>query len=186
MNAPENAIVPVSDDKNVWVSWDDYRRAIEGLIRLVHESGWKFDQVLCLARGGLRPGDVFSRVFDVPLAILSASSYREEAGTVRGVLDIAKHITVTKGVLEGRVLLLDDLADSGVTLTKVRDHLRDNFPAVTEVRSAVIWVKACSAFQPDYCLQYLPTNPWIHQPFEEYDSMRPEQLVARLKKNESE
>jgi hypoxanthine phosphoribosyltransferase len=183
MSVREDVGVSVSDDKNLWVSWDDYHRAIEGLIRLVYESGWKFDQVLCLARGGLRPGDVFSRVFDVPLAILSASSYREEAGTVRGVLDIAKHITVTKGTLSGKVLLLDDLADSGVTLTQVRDHLRNNFPSVTEVRSAVIWVKACSTFEPDYCLQYLPTNPWIHQPFEEYDNMRPDQIVARLKRN---
>ena len=186
MSVPESFSLPVSDDKDLWVSWDEYHRSIEDLIRLVYESGWKFDQVLCLARGGLRLGDVFSRVFDVPLAILSASSYREEAGTVRGVLDIAKHITVTKGSLSGRVLLLDDLADSGETLTKVREHLCDNFPAVNEVKSAVIWVKACSAFHPDYCLQYLPTNPWIHQPFEVYDSMRPEQLIERLNSNRGE
>jgi uncharacterized protein len=25
----------------------------------------------------------------------------------------------------------------------------------------------------------LPTNPWIHQPFETYDSMRPDQLLAK-------
>ncbi len=79
-----------STDKDLWVSWDEYHRAIERLALQVHESGWKFDQVLCLARGGLRPGDIFSRIFDVPLAILSTSSYREDAGTVRGDLDIAK------------------------------------------------------------------------------------------------
>ncbi|HEV2612230.1 MAG TPA: phosphoribosyltransferase [Noviherbaspirillum sp.] len=177
----KNTPLPVSDDKHLWVGWDDYHRSIEGLVRVVHESGWKFDQVLCLARGGLRPGDVFSRIFDLPLAILSTSSYRAEAGTVQGALNIAKHVTVTKGSLEGRVLLVDDLADSGVTLSKVQRHLQANFPMVTEVRSAVIWCKACSTFKPDYYLEYLPTNPWIHQPFEEYDSMRPEQVIARLK-----
>ena len=36
-----------------------------------HNSGWVFDQILCLARGGMRPGDVLSRVFDKPLAIMS-------------------------------------------------------------------------------------------------------------------
>ena len=74
---------PPSTDKDLWVSWDEYHRLIERLALKVYESGWKFDQVLCLARGGVRPGDVFSRIFDVPLAILSTSSYREEAGTVR-------------------------------------------------------------------------------------------------------
>ena len=171
-----------STDKDLWVSWDEYHEAIVGLANLVHESGWEFDQVLCLARGGLRPGDIFSRIFDVPLAILSTSSYREEVGTVQGALDIAKHVTLTKGTLSGRVLLIDDLVDSGVTLQRVQSHLKENFPAVTEVRSAVIWCKACSAVRPDYYLQYLATNPWIHQPFEEFDGLRPHQLAAWLKK----
>lgn len=178
------ANVGISTDRDLWVSWEDYDRAIVELANMIHESGWQFDQVLCLARGGLRPGDIFSRIFDVPLAILSTSSYREEAGKVQGSLDIARHITMTKGNLGGRVLLLDDLVDSGVTLEKVQLHLKEHFPAVTEVRTAVIWCKGCSTVKPDYYMQYLPTNPWIHQPFEEYDSLRPNQLAAWLKKGE--
>ena len=177
--------MPVSTDKDLWVSWDEYHHAIEALALMVHESGWRFDHVLCLARGGMRPGDIFSRIFDVPLAILSTSSYREEEGTVRGNLDIAKYITMTRGSLSGRVLLVDDLVDSGVTLEQVQTHLRANFPAVTEVKSAVIWVKACSSVRPDFYLQYLESNPWIHQPFEEYDGLRPHQLAAWMKKGES-
>jgi hypoxanthine phosphoribosyltransferase len=177
--------MPVSTDKDLWVSWDEYHHAIEALALMVHESGWRFDHVLCLARGGMRPGDIFSRIFDVPLAILSTSSYREEEGTVRGNLDIAKYITMTRGSLSGRVLLVDDLVDSGVTLEQVQSHLRSNFPAVTEVKSAVIWVKACSSVRPDFYLQYLDTNPWIHQPFEEYDGLRPHQLAAWMNKGES-
>ena len=65
--------MPVSTDKDLWVSWDEYHHAIEALALMVHESGWRFDHVLCLARGGMRPGDIFSRIFDVPLAILSTS-----------------------------------------------------------------------------------------------------------------
>lgn len=177
--------MPVSTDKDLWVSWDEYHHAIEALALMVHESGWRFDHVLCLARGGMRPGDIFSRIFDVPLAILSTSSYREEEGTVRGSLDIAKYITMTRGSLSGRVLLVDDLVDSGVTLEQVQTHLRTNFPAVTEVKSAVIWCKACSSVRPDFSLKYLESNPWIHQPFEEYDGLRPHQLGAWMKKGES-
>jgi uncharacterized protein len=173
------------DDKHLWVSAGEYDNAMVGLARMVYESSWAFDQVLCLARGGLRPGDIFSRIFDVPLAILSTSSYREAAGTVQGALDIAQHITMTKGSLSGRVLLVDDLVDSGVTLEHVQRHLREHFPAVTEVRSAVIWCKACSSVKPDYYLHYLPHNPWIHQPFEEFDSLRPHQLAAWLRRGDT-
>ncbi len=175
---------PPSTDSDLWVSWDEYNRLIERLALKVYESGWKFDQVLCLARGGVRHGDVFSRIFDVPLAILSTSSYREEAGTVRGDLDIATYMTMTKGPLAGKILLVDDLADSGVTIDKVTRHLSENFSGVTEVKSAVIWLKGCSSIRPDYFLDELPHNPWIHQPFEDYDGLRPHQLAAWLKKFE--
>ena len=48
---------PQSNDQHLWVNWEEYHRLIERLALKVHESGWKFDQVLCLARGGVRPGD---------------------------------------------------------------------------------------------------------------------------------
>lgn len=163
---------------HLWVDWDEYRQLTERLARTVYESGYAFDQALCLARGGLRIGDVFSRLFKVPLAILSTSSYREAAGTQRGDLDIAGNITSTAGPLAGRILLIDDLVDSGMTLEQVQAYLKDVFPAVTEVRSAVIWYKACSLNQPDYFVEYLPDSPWIHQPFEIYDDLTPDGLKA--------
>ena len=49
----------------------EYHKKIEELAVKVHKDGCKFNQVICIAKGGLRVGDVFSRLFDVPLAILS-------------------------------------------------------------------------------------------------------------------
>jgi hypoxanthine phosphoribosyltransferase len=170
-----------SISNDLYVTWDDYHRLIEQLIAQVYEAGFKFDAILCLARGGLRIGDVVSRVYDMPLAILAASSYREAAGTQQGQLDIAQFITKTGGDIAGKVLLLDDLVDSGVTMARVIEHLKQRFPAVTEVRTAVLWYKAVSAFKPDYFVQYLDNSPWIHQPFEEYDALRPNQVAARLR-----
>ena len=112
------------DGKHLYVSWDEYHLLIERLALKIDASGWAFDQILCLARGGMRPGDVLSRVFDKPLAIMATSSYRAEAGTIQGRLDLAKYITLPKGELAGRVLLVDDLSDSGITLRAVVDRLR--------------------------------------------------------------
>jgi hypoxanthine phosphoribosyltransferase len=173
---------PASTDKDLWVSWDDYHRLIEQLALQVHRSEWKFDQILCLARGGVRVGDVLSRIFDVPLGILATSSYREAAGTRQGVLDIAQFITITRGTVAGRVLLVDDMVDTGLTFNRVLEHLREQFPAITELRSGVLWWKGHSKAVPDYYVDKLVTNPWIHQPFEEYDSLRPHQLEAWMRK----
>jgi hypothetical protein len=167
------------DGKHLYVSYDEYHSLIEKLAIKVHQSGWEFDTILCLARGGMRPGDILARVFDKPLAIMSTSSYRAEGGMVQGQLDIAHYITTPRGQIAGRVLLVDDLADSGHTLNVVIELLKTSYKPITELRSAVIWTKAISTFMPDYCVEYLPTNPWIHQPFEGYDNMRPEQLLKK-------
>lgn len=169
------------DGKHLYVSYDEYHGLIEKLALKIHQSGWEFDTILCLARGGLRPGDILSRIFDKPLAIMSTSSYRAEAGTVQGHLDLARFITTPKGEIAGRVLLVDDLADTGHTLNAVVRMLKTSYPPIDELRSAVIWTKGVSTFVADYSVETLPTNPWIHQPFENYDSMSPQKLLQKWK-----
>lgn len=168
------------DGKHLYVSWDEYHDLIEMLALKIYRSGWEFDQILCLARGGVRPGDILSRIFDKPLAIMSTSSYREQAGTMQGNLDIARYITMPKGELAGNILLVDDLADSGVTLHAVVERLKES-GKITELKTAAIWQKGVSSFAPDFVAETLPTSPWIHQPFEAYDVCPPEKLVNKWK-----
>ena len=165
---------------NLHVSWDQYNTIVERLALIVYESGFRFDQIICLARGGLRVGDVLSRIYEHPLAVLSTHSYSAEGGTIRGELVIAEHMTMTRTRLGDKVLLVDDMVDSGHTLAAVHAELPKRFPHITALKSAVLWWKACSVFKPDFYVDYLPDNPWIHQPFEIYDSLRPGDLRARL------
>lgn len=167
------------DGKHLYVSYHEYNTLIEKLALQVHRSGWEFDTILCLARGGMRPGDILSRIFEKPLAIMSTSSYRAGAGTVQGKLDLAKYITTPQGELSGRVLLVDDLADTGHTLKTVVEMLKQDYPPITELRSAVIWTKGISIFKADYSVEELSTNPWIHQPFENYDGMGAAELERK-------
>lgn len=97
--------LPLNTDSDHWVNWKQYNELIEKLALQIHESGWKFDKIVCLARGGMRVGDVISRIYDVPLGILATSSYREAAGTQQGTLDIAQFITITRGTLTGMCCL---------------------------------------------------------------------------------
>jgi uncharacterized protein len=162
------------------IDWPQYNTLVERLAHNVHESGFRFNQIICIARGGLRVGDVLSRIFDQPLAILSTHSYTAEGGTIRGELVIAEHMTMTKPRLGDRVLLVDDMVDSGHTLATVRDELPRRFPHIVELRTAVLWWKACSVFEPDYFVDYLADSPWIRQPFEVYDDLDPATLERRL------
>jgi hypoxanthine phosphoribosyltransferase len=164
---------------DLYVSWSDYHTTIERLAAKVHESGWRFNQIVCIARGGLRVGDVMSRLFRLPLAIIFTSSYTAEGGTVRGELKVSEHLSMTTPGLGDRVLLVDDLVDSGLTLDVVKRHIASRYPEVKEIRTAVLWYKACSKSKPDFHADYLAESPWIHQPFEPYDRMTAEDLRSR-------
>lgn len=161
------------------VSWSEYHHKIEQLAVKVHESNWNFNQIICLAKGGLRVGDIMARIFDLPLAILATSSYGGPNNQVRGSITISQDLTMTTANLGSHVLLVDDLVDSGVTLKKALLWLDRRYGFyVEDVRTAVLWYKQCSVIAPDYYVDYLPDNPWIHQPFEPYEQMTAADLAA--------
>ncbi len=162
------------------VSWDDYYQSIEKLAVAVDQSGWNFNQIVCLAKGGLRVGDILSRLFDQPLAILSTSSYGGLNNQVRGSVTFSRDLTMTTANLGSHVLVVDDLADSGVTLKKSLLWLDRKYGFyIEDIRTAVLWYKASSVIVPNYYVDYLPDNPWVHQPFEHYEKLSPAELTQR-------
>ena len=145
------------DGNHLYVSYDEYHSLIENW-RSECTSQVGNSTPYFVWHGWHASCDILSRIFNKPLAIMSTSSYRARLATVQGHLDIARFITTPKGEIAGRVLLVDDLADTGHTLHAVIDMLKTSYDPITELRSAVIWTKGVSTFTPDYsvgipCLQ---------------------------------
>lgn len=159
--------------KHLHVSWDDYGRLGSHVAKMIHDSGWKFDQILCIARGGMFLGDQLSRILKKPLAVTSACSYD---GEVQGELTISTQIAMSTKTLGKNLLLVDDLVDSGETLIAIKESVEKDYPGI-EIRTAVIWKKTCSKFTPDYYSTETEAHVWIHQPFEKYDDVSPEDLA---------
>jgi hypoxanthine phosphoribosyltransferase len=190
--------------KDIHVCWEEYSHLIEklavgvkGLIKIKGEygekgKGYDFNQIVCIAKGGLRIGDVFHRIFDRPknrvsLAILSAESYGvgDESGikNQRGNVIFSRDLAKTTPDLGSHVLLVDDLTDSGTTLKRSVDWLNSYYGFhIEEVRTATLWHKRdISEFTSDYYVEAVPgKNPWIHQPVEKYEKMNIEELKHRV------
>lgn len=165
---------------DLYISWSEYHQKIEQLAVKIHQSNWEFNQIVCIAKGGLRVGDTICRLYRKPLAILCASSYSGPENRLRGAISFSSHLAMTTEKLGDRVLLLDDLVDSGVSLRESIHWLQRHYGSeIAEIRTGVIWYKACSEITPDYYVDYLSDNPWIHQPFERYEQMNPAQLAAQ-------
>jgi hypoxanthine phosphoribosyltransferase len=171
---------------DLYISWSEYHQKIEQLAVSIYQSGWDFNQIVCLAKGGLRVGDTLSRIYKQPLAILSVSSYGGANNQMRGAVTFAHDLTMTTANLGNRVLLVDDLVDSGISLKRTLVWLDRRYGFyIDEIRTAVLWYKACSVIAPDYYVDYLPENPWIHQPFEPYEQMTPATLAEKVQPAQS-
>ena len=162
------------------VSWEEYHKKTEELAIKIYNDGWKFNQVVCIAKGGMRVGDIFARLFDVPLAILSVESYSGEGNKKdkKGSVIFSRDLAKTTPNIGSRVLLVDDLADSGITLKKSIDWLDHiyGFYLDEPIRTGVLFYKAVSSFKPNYYVDYLDDSPWIHMPYEKYETMKPEDI----------
>ena len=164
---------------DLYVTWSEYHHKIENLAVKIHNSNWHFDHIVCLAKGGLRVGDILCRLYDKPLAVMSTASYRGENNRERGEIEFSQHLSTIKP-LGDRILLVDDLVDSGVSLTESLSWLNNKYSHISDIRTAVIWYKSSSIAIPDYYIDYLPDNPWIHQPFEKYEQTDLKKLASKF------
>ena len=169
------------------ISWDDYNNTVEKLAVQIHDSGYKPTLLVGIMRGGAPMIDVLSRVFKLKCAYLAVESY-SGVGTEdqQGDLVFSREMSSTVQEMKGNILLCDDLSDTGVTLNKSIDWLNKYPPLkdnIVEIKTAVLWKKKDSSFEPDFCAQRLDSNPWIVQPFEHYEEIRVEDLIKSHQKN---
>ena len=158
------------------VSWEQYHGLVERLALMIHAHGCRFEQVVALSRGGLRVGDVISRLFDRPLVVMAASSYGGDGDREQGDLCLGHSLAHTCASLGPNLLVVDDLVDSGRTLAACNDWLRACVQPES-ITTAVLWLKQRSCLRPDIWATELPANPWILQPFEIYERLTPANLA---------
>lgn len=151
-------------------NWDEYQNLVTDLaaqVKAKYPEGIPYDQILCLARGGLLIGDAFNRIFKIPMAILFTSSYK--INKERGELFIDNQIAKQTNTLGKKILIVDDLVDSGHTLKGVIENIQNNYHPEL-LHTAVIWKKDSSIITPDFYLKETVQEDWIVQPFEVFDN----------------
>ena len=126
--------------------------------------------IVGVSRGGWPPARVMSDLLQNPnLANMRVEFYKDI-----GVRNKQPRITqaVTMEVMGKRVLVVDDVSDTGHSLRVVADHLRRK--PVKELRVCTIYMKPQSIFRPDYYAR--TTRKWIIFPWERLESVH---LISR-------
>ena len=149
-----------TDTERETLTWDGFSEASRDLARAIIADGFAPEVVVAIARGGLLPAGSVAYGLGVKNCGAINVEFYTGIGTVLDapeVLPPALDMTYLDG---RRVLLVDDVADSGRTLALAVRLLQEQGAVV---RSATIYTKPATIIQPDY--SWKATDLWIDFPW---------------------
>ncbi|SDE49897.1 phosphoribosyltransferase [Pseudonocardia oroxyli] len=151
------------DEREV-LTWELFGLAARELAQEVADSGYRPDIILSIARGGLFVAGALGYALDVKnLHVMNVEFYTGvgERLALPVMLPPVPNVVDLSGQ---KVLVADDVADTGATLKLVRDFCGEY---VADVRCAVVYEKPQSEVRCEYVWRRTPlwiNFPWSTQP----------------------
>jgi len=141
------------------VSWDQFHRDARALAWRLASAG-PFDALVAVTRGGLVPAAIVARELDVRLietvCVASYHDYKTQGG-----LTVLKSVAPEVAKLDkaDKVLIVDDLVDTGATAKVVREMLpRAHF--------ATVYAKPLGRPMVDTFITEVSQDTWIYFPWD--------------------
>ena len=168
------------------ITFDEYNKIVEKLAIEIHKI-YKPTVLVGIMRGAAPILDILSRILKLPTAYIVIQSYNgKDIENKQGELIFAREISSIASEKDfEKILLVDDLSDTGLTLNKSIDWLKKYNPVknyIREIKTACLWKKKSSKFNPDYCPIKLDGDPWIVQPTEHYEELSIDRIISKQKK----
>ncbi|MDI6642605.1 MAG: phosphoribosyltransferase [Candidatus Hodarchaeaceae archaeon] len=139
----------------------------------IKRSKYKPDLLVAVARGGWIPGRVLSDLLENPnVATIKVEHYVDIYKTLSKP-EITQPIPID--VNGKKILLVDDIADSGKSLKLVKEHLLSQGAA--DVKICALYYKPWSIVVPDFSARM--TDAWIWFPHEIFETMKKVYLKLR-------
>lgn len=156
-------------------TWNQIYSMLLNLTEKVRKDGFKPDVIAGVSRGGWPPARVVSDLLGNPnLANVRAEFYVGVAETKKEPMLTQKVSMEVKGK---RVLIVDEIADTGKSLQLVKEHILEQGAA--KVKIATIYYKPWSIVKPDFFER--ETSRWVVFPWEIKETIR--KIVKKCKEN---
>lgn len=140
--------------------WADFGDASRQLSQQVVDSGFAPDVVLGIARGGLLPAGAMAYAMECKNLFTMNVEFYTGVDSRLDVPVMLPPILNAADLDDLKVLIVDDVADTGKTLELVHEFCADH---VAEARTAVLYHKPRSIIVPDYA--WKQTDLWINFPW---------------------
>ena len=163
----------MADEREI-LTWERFGTASRELAQLVADDGYVPEMILSIARGGLLVGGALGYALGVKnVYTMNVEFYTgvDERLEVPRILPPAPDFV---DLDDARILIADDVADTGHTLESVEEFCAGKVGAV---RVAVLYEKSRSLVKCDYV--WRRTDRWINFPWSDKDPVVPGLAAAR-------
>ncbi len=142
------------------LTWSMFGEASYELARMIDDDGFRPDLILSIARGGLPIGGALSYSLGIKNThVMNVEYYTGKGERLEFPVILPPPLTLVD-IERAKVLICDDVADTGHTLKMVVEHVTEQ---VGEVRTAVVYQKPISVIDCDYVWRH--TDRWIDFPW---------------------
>ena len=146
-------------------NWQDSFDQCYFVYEQIFAANFKPDVIIGVARGGWIPGRLLADFLDIKETI----NIKVEAYELIGETNVEAQVTqdIHTNIDGKKVLVVDDIADSGESLLAVYNSLKARKPV--SVKTATIYYKPRSAIKPDFFAE--ETTAWVIFPWELFETM---------------
>ncbi|MDW5550862.1 phosphoribosyltransferase [Methanosarcina sp.] len=149
------------------LSFNEVLQLSKVLARKIKASGYIPDLIVAVGRGGYVPGRLVS---DFLLFSDLTSMKIEHYTRAADILEETRiKFPIPENISGKKILIIDDVTDTGETLKLAVDYVLSL--NTTDVRTAVLQHKTCSAFTPDFYAQKILKWRWIIYPWARYEDL---------------
>ncbi len=153
-----------------YYSYDEFKKDILTLSKTLKHNN--YDTIITIARGGFIPTHAIGEALGIRhIQTLNAISYDKNIKQHSVKLE-TKELNLARSK---KVLVVDDISDSGETLDALMGYLEKNFRDLS-FESATLFYKKTSIYKPTYYVQ--EANEWIEFFWERDFRLMDEELLA--------
>ncbi|MDX1813642.1 MAG: phosphoribosyltransferase [Candidatus Bathyarchaeia archaeon] len=147
-------------------TWNQIYTMLLSQAEKIRQSGFKLDVIAGVTRGGLTPARILADLLEITdIVTVGVECYASVAETLGEPVLTQR---VSADVKDQKVLLVDDVADTGKSLRLAREHLRQQ--GATEIRIATVYSKPLSLIKPNYYEK--ETCRWVVFPWDVKETIR--------------
>lgn len=149
-----------TDPNRETLTWEGYGRAARELAQQVADSDFEPDIILAIARGGLFAAGSLGYALSVKNLYVMNLEFYTGVGERLDVPVMLPPYLDKVDLADARILVVDDVADTGHTLKVVHEFCQD---VVAESQTAVLYEKSHSLVKCDFV--WKKTDLWINFPW---------------------